>query len=110
MKIQFKNFELEDTLYTMVSEYSTLMCLEKSIDEYTKEEMNELLDDVFEYHKRSFNCYESIRAKIRNKLTPVVNAKALLDIAIRTCKPLNMDEMKKCSEWINLSVDGLLGL
>lgn len=110
MMLSFKNFDMEDTLYNMVSDYCKLMAIDKSINDFTKEEMNELLEDVFSHYKKQFNCYETIRAKIRNKLTPAVNTKALLDIAIRTNKPLNMDEMKNCKKWLELSIDGLLGL
>ena len=51
MTLSFKNFDMEDTLYNMVSDYCKVMAIEKPINDFTKEEMNELLEDVFSHYK-----------------------------------------------------------
>ena len=110
MKLYFDNFEIEESLYDLVSEYCSCVGIQKPLSEHTKGEMNELIEEVFDYYKTGFNCYEPIRAKIRNQLTPVVNAIALLEHLQRTNQKPSWNEIDTMTKQLKYCKQKLLDL
>lgn len=80
------------------------------IHDLKKEQLNELIEDTFTYHKKEFNCYEPVRAKIRNYITPIYNACGLIEHALRMNTLLNRKELERIGDELKLSLDKLLSL
>ena len=82
----------------------------KPFVDLTNEELDELVDEAFDWYKKNpkFKCYETVRAKIRNYLSPITNASALIEHSIRTKHGLIMKETEFIKESLNLAVEKLL--
>lgn len=82
----------------------------KPFEDLTNEELDELVDEAFDWYKKNpkFKCYETVRAEIRNYLSPITNACALIDHSIRTKHGLTMKETEFIKESLDLAVNKLM--
>lgn len=84
----------------------------KPFEELTNEELDELVDEAFDWYKKNpeFKCYETVRAKIRNYLSPITNSVALIEHSIRTRHSLTQKEIEFIKESLDLSITKLMSI
>lgn len=102
---------MDESLYDLIRSYCNIMEIDTdTFESYTKGEMNELIEDAFNFYKEGFNCYEDIRTKIRNRLTPITNSIALLEYFHEKDHIPSQEEMNEIINQLKLAEKKLLNL
>lgn len=102
---------MNDLLFALVEDYYKKIGEPHGpIKSLKKEQLNELIEDTFTYHKKEFNCYENVRAKIRNYITPVYNAQVFLEHLLRIKSSMTRQEMERMKMELELSINKLMSL
>lgn len=110
-KLKFKYYTIHKSLFDLVSDYyNELYCPWGAIEDLTKEQMNVLIEETFDFYKKDFNCYETIRAKIKNYLSPITNSIALIEHVLKIKSQLSTKELRCMKNDLELSVHKLLSL